>query len=73
MKNSLKKILSLIAAAVMLLTSAMSVTAEEEEEKLPEAPEIVNCKGAYLFNVENDKVLFEYNSTASLFPASTVS
>ena len=45
---------------------------EDGDETTPLEPEIERCEAACVFNVENDKMLYEYNLTKSVFPASTV-
>ena len=35
-------------------------------------PEVERLEGAYLYNFENDRVLFEYDSSEPVYPASTV-
>ena len=37
-----------------------------------DAPDIENCTAAYLYNFENDRVVFEYRPDERAFPASTV-
>lgn len=43
----------------------------EEEIEIP-GPEVERLEGAYLYNFENDKVLFEYDAEERVYPASTV-
>lgn len=44
---------------------------EPETEELP-GPEVEQLEGAYLYNFENDQVLFEYDADERVYPASTV-
>lgn len=44
---------------------------ETETEELP-GPEVERLEGAYLYNFENDQVLFEYDADERVYPASTV-
>ncbi len=66
----IKRLTSLICAAVMLFTLCVSVFAEDGDSFSP--PEIQNAQSAYLYNFENDRVLLEYNATDRVYPASTV-
>ena len=50
--------------------SADSLIGEEPEE-MP-GPEVERLQGAYLYNFENDQVLFEYDPEERVYPASTV-
>ncbi len=43
----------------------------EEELSIP-GPEVEELEGAYLYNFENDTVLFEYDANEKVYPASTV-
>ncbi len=45
--------------------------AETAPEEMP-GPEVERLEGAYLYNFENDQVLFEYDSSEKVYPASTV-
>lgn len=45
--------------------------AETVPEDMP-GPEVERLEGAYLYNFENDQVLFEYDSSEKVYPASTV-
>jgi len=45
--------------------------AETVPEEMP-GPEVERLEGAYLYNFENDQVLFEYDSSEKVYPASTV-
>lgn len=44
---------------------------EPETDELP-GPEVERLEGAYLYNFENDQVLFEYDADERVYPASTV-
>jgi len=61
---------SLILAAMFL--TVLPVYAGDEEEVLPETPPIQNCRAALLYNFENNRILYEYNASERVFPASTV-
>ncbi len=45
--------------------------AETVPAEMP-GPEVERLEGAYLYNFENDQVLFEYDSSEKVYPASTV-
>ena len=51
--------------------NATAVLAETVPEEMP-GPEVERLEGAYLYNFENDQVLFEYDSSEKVYPASTV-
>jgi len=51
--------------------NAEAVLAETVPEEMP-GPEVERLEGAYLYNFENDQVLFEYDSSEKVYPASTV-
>ena len=50
---------------------AAAKLAETVPEEIP-GPEVERLEGAYLYNFENDQVLFEYDSSEKVYPASTV-
>ncbi|MBP3294721.1 MAG: D-alanyl-D-alanine carboxypeptidase [Clostridia bacterium] len=50
---------------------AAAALAETIPEEMP-GPEVERLEGAYLYNFENDQVLFEYDSSEKVYPASTV-
>lgn len=50
---------------------AAAALAENVPEEMP-GPEVERLEGAYLYNFENDQVLFEYDSSEKVYPASTV-
>ena len=62
--------LSLVLAAVMFFLFPCAVFADDEVSSTP--PEIQHAASAYLYNFENDRVLYEYNSSDRVYPASTV-
>ena len=50
---------------------AAAALVETVPEEMP-GPEVERLEGAYLYNFENDQVLFEYDSSEKVYPASTV-
>lgn len=62
------------AAAVLLsmLFAVFTVYADDTDEEENSVPVIEMAQSAYLYNFENDRVLYEYNSAAKVFPTSTV-
>ncbi len=60
-----RRILLLLLSASLLLPPAAPAAALE-------APEATRTVGAYLYNFENDAVLYSLNPDARIFPASTV-
>ena len=63
--------LSLVMAAVMFFLFPCTVFADDTEVS-SDPPEIQHAASAYLYNFENDRVLYEYNSSERVYPASTV-
>ena len=63
--------LSLVMAAVMFFLFPCAVFADDTEVS-SDPPEIQHAASAYLYNFENDRVLYEYNSSDRVYPASTV-
>ncbi len=59
-------------AFLMLFFTCLTVCAEDEEVSSSRPPEIEHAAAAYLYNFENDRVLFEYKSKERVYPASTV-
>lgn len=57
----------MLALTIGALFPALTVTAEAAE-----LPEITRAQGAYLYNFENDFVLFEDGMDARIYPGSTV-
>lgn len=73
MKHKKSRILvTLIAALQVIGLLSCSLVYAEEDASLPPVPMIERCAAAYLYNFENDRVMFEYNSTDIVYPASTV-
>ena len=73
MKHKKSRILvTLIAALQVIGLLSCSLVYAEEDAPLPPVPMIERCAAAYLYNFENDRVMFEYNSTDIVYPASTV-
>ncbi len=69
-KNNIMRFCSLIMVVLMLL-SLPAVYADDTSDAYA-APEIEYAEAAYLYNFENDCVLLDYNSSAKVYPASTV-
>ncbi len=64
-KRAVSAVLSLLALFLPAVSLAVPVQAIE-------APEVQYAGGAYLYNFENDAVLYTYNEDVRLYPASTV-
>ena len=73
-KSNKTRALSFVFALVMLVFAVLptAVFADEAEDAPASAPLIEFTKSAYLYNFENDRVLYEYNSTERVHPTSTV-
>lgn len=73
-----KRILSaLLALAALLSVLAIPVLADETSETDGVStgigtPEVTGAQAALLYNFENDRFLYEYNTTETVYPASTV-
>ncbi len=69
-----KHIVRLISALTLLvfMLSMLTVFASADvfESSMPKAPKTDNVKGVYVYNIENDRVVFEYNSEVNIYPAS---
>ncbi len=73
MKPKKSRILCMLIAALQMLGILASATVwADEDNSLPPVPQIERCAAAYLYNFENDRVLFELNSHETVYPASTV-
>ena len=70
-KTSFSRIVSLIMLMILTVLPLSSYVSADEEP-IPDEPSVERCQSAYLFNVENDRVLFKYNPTEQVYPASTV-
>lgn len=57
--------------AVILLIACLPVSLFADDE-IPDAPEFSHAQAAYLYNFENDRVLFAENENGRVYPASTV-
>ncbi|MEE1356316.1 MAG: serine hydrolase [Clostridia bacterium] len=64
-KHIFRAITALVSALLLCSFPVFSVSAAETP-----SPERIGA--AYLYNIENDKVIFEYNSEAQLYPAASV-
>lgn len=64
-----------IAAAVLVfaVSSALALPVfADAEEAVQTSPTIEHAQAAFLYNFENDTVLFEYNANETVYPTSTV-
>ena len=66
--SKLRAFLALFLATAACLTLAVPAFADEGGEN---ELTVERCASAYLYNFENDEVLFEYNPSAEVHPAST--
>lgn len=74
-KSVRNRIISIISTLFAVLSLIVPVFADDDAEEITEngsSPVITNAQSAYLYNFENDKVLFEYNSSERVYPTSTV-
>ena len=62
------RVLAVLGALFLVLPAFVLADGNEA----PETPTIERAKAAYLYNFENDTVLFEYRSGEKLYPSSTV-
>lgn len=65
-----RPVLALLLAAVLLLLALPIGAAEEADDGA--MPVIDHCIGAYLYNFENDEVLFSVGTDERVYPTSTV-
>jgi D-alanyl-D-alanine carboxypeptidase (penicillin-binding protein 5/6) len=72
MKLKKNRILGMLLAAISIISLLASSAVYADEDDLPPVPQIEKCAAAYLYNIENDRVLFELNSGETVYPASTV-
>ena len=71
-KKSIITLFFAILSVLSLILPAFADDAAEENADNSSSPVITNAQAAYLYNFENDKVLFEYNSNERVYPTSTV-
>ncbi len=67
-----KKTVRVFAVCMAAITLLLPFFAFAAPVHAAEPPEISHAAAAYLYNFENDTVLYTYNETARLYPASTV-
>ena len=72
MLHKFRRLAAILLFTLTLASLALPVFAEGEDEAGDASPQIERCGSAYLYNFENDEVLFEYNPSAEVSPASTV-
>lgn len=65
-------LLALLTLVPALIGAVFAEETTAPEPPLPDAPTAVNCKAAYLYNFENDKVVFDLNADEAVYPAATV-
>lgn len=67
-----KRIIALFFVLVTVFSMALPAFAEEtEEEVVLEPPEIINVGAAIVYNIENDRYIYEHNADKMIYPAST--
>ena len=72
-KTGKTRAISLIMSFIAVFFSFLPLyVCADDEEQSHEPPEITHARAAYLYNFENDTVLFEYNPNERVYPASTV-
>lgn len=73
-KKSAYRLLSIIISAMLSLFLAIPAFAQEavDEPGILEAPKIEKVGAACVYNVENDRFIFEHNADKIVYPASTV-
>ncbi len=69
LRSAILLVLALLTISFGVLPAAVRA---EDDDTLPDSPTVEHAKSAYLYNFENDLVLYEYNSTERVYPASTV-
>ncbi len=62
----------LLSAAIALLTLFTVVCSGAENKGVSEPPLIKNVNAACVYNIENDRYIYEYDADDTIFPASTV-
>lgn len=71
MKQTAKRCLSFFMLTVLFLFAILPACAEEEEEKNP-FPDVSNVRNVYVYNFENDLVMYTKNAEDIVYPTSTV-
>ncbi len=67
-----KRIIALFFVLVTVFSMALPAFAEEtEEDVILEPPEIINVGAAIVYNIENDRYIYEHNADKMIYPAST--
>ncbi len=61
----------LLVLFCLVPTLAFPVSADEDND-VPSEPALQYVTSACLYNLENDRILYEYNSASTVYPASTV-
>ena len=71
-KTGKKRAISLIMLFISVFFAFLPLYVyADDEEQSHDPPEITHAKAAYLYNFENDSVIFEYNPNERVYPAST--
>jgi len=70
MKKTLlpRRIAAFLLCAVMLIYASLPISADETAA----SPTVEHAQAAILYNFENDRVLYEFNASETVYPASTV-
>lgn len=63
------KLLSVVLVAVTIFFTVLPVAADND---IPLEPVVEHTQAALLYNFENERVLYEYNASETVYPASTV-
>ncbi len=63
---------ALCLAVLMLLCSLPAVRASADEPSATEPPTVERVGAAYLYNIENKKILFEQDADKQMYPAASV-
>ena len=69
--EKLRTVISLFLAVLSVISLTLPAFADENSENGDDILTVERCEAAYLYNFENDEVLFEYNPSAEVNPAST--
>ena len=67
-----KRIISAILFAATVFLMILPVFADEAQEGIIEPPVIENVGSAIVYNIENDRYIYEHNADDVIYPASTV-
>lgn len=71
-KTGRERVVPLIMSLIALIFSVLPLYVSADDGEMPhDPPEIEHAQAAYLYNFENDSVLFEYNQNERVYPAST--